>query len=182
VNFPTAWRRLAEEQEEQKGLDMWHKNCPVCLFLIMTIALALPLHAREQVTLTTSDGVKVYADFYPASSSGSNPAAIRVPFIAPIELLTRNSRAFLDLCWRCRRILLRTDVLRHTRTHGVVMKLNIEDRMPDQRSVKIAGPHERNPIQLFKESGPLVMYYFVFRMVKRFRSQAPRAQVANQFQ
>src|SRR5260370_7183544 len=70
---------------------MWHKNCPVCLFLIMTIALALPLHAREQVTLTTSDGLKVYADFYPASSSGSNPAAIRAPFIAPIELLNRDT-------------------------------------------------------------------------------------------
>ncbi len=71
---------------------MWHKNCAVCLFLIMTIALALLLHAREQVTLTTSDGLKVYADFYPASSSGSNPAAIRAPFIAPIELLNRDTQ------------------------------------------------------------------------------------------
>ena len=128
---------------------MWHKNCPVCLFLIMTIALALPLHAREQVTLTTSDGLKVYADFYPASSSGSNPAAIRAPFIAPIVGLgNRPSLAFAGL----------------------------------QLSVKIAGPHERNPIHLVKESGPVSGAPFVFRVVKRFRSQTPRAQVANQFQ
>jgi hypothetical protein len=37
-------------------------------FLVLTLALALPLHAREQVTLTASDGVKVFADFYPADS------------------------------------------------------------------------------------------------------------------
>jgi len=128
---------------------MWHKNCPVCLFLIMTIALALPLHAREQVTLTTSDGLKVYADFYPASSSGSNPAAIRAPFIAPIVGLgNRPSLAFAGL----------------------------------QLSVKIAGPHERNPIHLVKESGPVSGAPLRLSCGKRFRSQTPRAQVANQFQ
>jgi dienelactone hydrolase len=37
-------------------------------FLILTVTLALPACAREQVTLTASDGVKVYADFYPADS------------------------------------------------------------------------------------------------------------------
>ena len=40
------------------------------LFLPMiTLAagLALPLHASEPVTLTASDGVKVYGDFYPAA-------------------------------------------------------------------------------------------------------------------
>ncbi len=36
--------------------------------LVVTAGLALPLHARERVTLTASDGVKVYADFYPAAS------------------------------------------------------------------------------------------------------------------
>ena len=33
---------------------------------VVTIGLAQTVHAREQVTLTASDGVKVYADFYPA--------------------------------------------------------------------------------------------------------------------
>lgn len=33
------------------------------------IGMALPLHAREQITLTAADGVKVYADFYPAGSN-----------------------------------------------------------------------------------------------------------------
>jgi dienelactone hydrolase len=37
-------------------------------FLVLTLAVALPLHAREQVTLMASDGVKVFADFYPADS------------------------------------------------------------------------------------------------------------------
>jgi putative ABC transport system permease protein len=37
--------------------------------LLITIGLALPLDAREQVTLTASDGVKVYGDFYPATSN-----------------------------------------------------------------------------------------------------------------
>jgi dienelactone hydrolase len=37
-------------------------------YLILTLALALPLHAREQVTLSASDGTKVYGDFYPADS------------------------------------------------------------------------------------------------------------------
>lgn len=41
----------------------------LCQFLIVSVALELPLHAREEVTLTASDGVKVYADFYPASSN-----------------------------------------------------------------------------------------------------------------
>jgi len=37
-------------------------------------------------------------------------------------------------------------------------------------------------IEFVKESGPLVVHYFVFRVVKCFRSQTPRALVANQFQ
>lgn len=37
--------------------------------LLVTIGLAQTVHAREQVTLTASDGVKVYADFYPAESN-----------------------------------------------------------------------------------------------------------------
>jgi dienelactone hydrolase len=37
--------------------------------LLITIGLALPVNAREQITLTASDGVKVYADFYPAGSN-----------------------------------------------------------------------------------------------------------------
>ena len=37
-------------------------------FLILAVTLAAPLHAQEQVTLTASDGIKVYADFYPAES------------------------------------------------------------------------------------------------------------------
>ena len=37
--------------------------------LIIIIGMALPLHAREQITLTAADGVKVYADFYPAGSN-----------------------------------------------------------------------------------------------------------------
>jgi dienelactone hydrolase len=38
-------------------------------FVIVSIALELPAHAREEVTLTASDGVKVYANFYPAASN-----------------------------------------------------------------------------------------------------------------
>src|ERR1700747_1929684 len=38
-------------------------------FLILAVTLAAPLHAQEQVALTASDGVKVYADFYPAGSN-----------------------------------------------------------------------------------------------------------------
>jgi dienelactone hydrolase len=40
------------------------------MFLVLTMALPFPLHAseKEQVTLTASDGVKVFADFYPADS------------------------------------------------------------------------------------------------------------------
>jgi hypothetical protein len=37
-------------------------------------------------------------------------------------------------------------------------------------------------IEFVKESGPLVVHYFVFRVVRCFRSQTPRALVANQFQ
>ncbi len=37
--------------------------------LLITIGLALSVNAREQITLTASDGVKVYADFYPAGSN-----------------------------------------------------------------------------------------------------------------
>jgi dienelactone hydrolase len=36
------------------------------MLLALTMALPITLNAREQVTLTASDGVKVYADFYPA--------------------------------------------------------------------------------------------------------------------
>lgn len=36
--------------------------------IIAAMGLAVPLQAREQVVLTASDGVKVYADFYPAES------------------------------------------------------------------------------------------------------------------
>jgi dienelactone hydrolase len=37
--------------------------------LIAAIGLGLPLRAQEQLTLTASDGVKVYAAFYPAESN-----------------------------------------------------------------------------------------------------------------
>src|SRR5579863_5388608 len=40
--------------------------------LLILVFLALSLHAAEKVTLTASDGVKVYGDFYPAASK-SNP-------------------------------------------------------------------------------------------------------------
>lgn len=39
------------------------------LLFLIPAALAFPLHARETVTLTASDGVRVYGDFYPAASS-----------------------------------------------------------------------------------------------------------------
>lgn len=51
--------------------ELWYKTkslAIVLMFLVLTIALPIPLHAREPVTLTASDGVKVYADFYPADS------------------------------------------------------------------------------------------------------------------
>jgi dienelactone hydrolase len=37
--------------------------------LVVIIGLALPVHAQKRVTLTVSDGVKVYGDFYPAGSN-----------------------------------------------------------------------------------------------------------------
>jgi predicted alpha/beta hydrolase len=37
--------------------------------LLITIGLALSVNAQEQITLTASDGVKLYADFYPVGSN-----------------------------------------------------------------------------------------------------------------
>jgi len=47
------------------------KRLPGVLFqlLVVIIGLALPVYGQKQVTLTASDGVKVYADFYPAGSN-----------------------------------------------------------------------------------------------------------------
>ena len=38
-------------------------------FVVVTVGWVLPAHAQQQVTLTASDGVKIYADFYPAGSN-----------------------------------------------------------------------------------------------------------------
>ncbi len=40
--------------------------------MITTIVSALPMHASEPVTLTASDGVKIYGDFYPAASKSAS--------------------------------------------------------------------------------------------------------------
>ncbi len=41
----------------------------LCRLLFVIIGLALPVYAQKQVTITASDGVKVYADFYPAGGN-----------------------------------------------------------------------------------------------------------------
>jgi dienelactone hydrolase len=41
----------------------------LCRLLFVIIGLALPVYAQKQVTITASDGVKVYADFDPAGGN-----------------------------------------------------------------------------------------------------------------
>jgi dienelactone hydrolase len=56
----------------QQSRNLFSKKTAIGIlfqFLIVSVALELPVHAREEVTLTASDGVKVSADFYPAGSN-----------------------------------------------------------------------------------------------------------------
>ncbi|MGB8541788.1 MAG: alpha/beta fold hydrolase [Candidatus Acidiferrales bacterium] len=51
--------------------SFFSRRLPGVLFqlLVVIIGLALPVYGQKQVTLTASDGVKVYADFYPGGSN-----------------------------------------------------------------------------------------------------------------
>jgi hypothetical protein len=41
----------------------------LCQLLFVIIGLARPVYAQKQVTITASDGVKVFTDFYPAGGN-----------------------------------------------------------------------------------------------------------------
>ena len=63
--------RMYTLRNHPKSSFFTKKRLPGILFqlLVVIIGLALPVHAQKQVTLTASDRVKVYADFYPAGSN-----------------------------------------------------------------------------------------------------------------